>query len=98
METRSESTLRPSRRIGLAVIGLYACALMHSGAFAQIGGSGWSSATVSYKVQWPYNVAQDTRLWYRNNLYHCPTYSNGAPCEQGSTTLPRTEMRFNPDF
>jgi len=65
---------------------------------AQIGGSGWSAEPVSFNVQWPYNVAEDTRYWFTNNIYHCQAFTNDAPFEEGSTTLPRTEQRFNPDY
>jgi hypothetical protein len=66
--------------------------------FGQIGGSGWSPAPVTFNVQWPYNVAQNTRYWFTNNIYHCLVYSNDVPFKVGSTTLPRTEQRFTPDY
>jgi len=65
---------------------------------AQIGGTGWSSQTVSFNVQWPYATNESSRYFFTNNIYHCLTYSNDSSFEEGSTTLPRTEMRFNPDF
>jgi hypothetical protein len=89
--------MKLNRITQMAAAGALGCVLTLT-ARAQIGGSGWSSQTVAYKVQWPYNVAEDTRFWFTNNIYHCLVYSNDAPFEQGSTTLPRTEMRFNPDF
>jgi hypothetical protein len=98
MEATPDRFVRPFRLIAFSGVAFCASLLMPVAARAQIGGSGWSSATVSYKVQWPYNVAEDTRFWATNNIYHCLVYSNDAPFEQGSTTLPRTEMRFEPDF
>jgi hypothetical protein len=81
-----------------SAIGLLALALSAAGAFSQIGGSGWHSLPVAFNVQWPYNVPENTRYWFTNNIYHCLVYSNDAPFKTGSTTLPRTEQRFNPDY
>ncbi|HTX21601.1 MAG TPA: polysaccharide lyase family 7 protein, partial [Candidatus Aquilonibacter sp.] len=67
-------------------------------ASAQIGGTGWKTQTVSFNVQKPYNTNEDLRYWFTNNIYHCMVYSNDQPFSEGNTTLPRTEMRFNPDF
>ncbi|HUB65875.1 MAG TPA: RICIN domain-containing protein [Candidatus Methylacidiphilales bacterium] len=67
-------------------------------ASAQIGGSGWSSQSISYNVQKPYNVSTSSRFTDSNGVYHCWVYSTDASFQDGSTTLPRTEMRFNPDF
>jgi hypothetical protein len=78
---------------GVVVYGLFTLA-----AFGQIGGSGWSPAPVTFNVQWPYNVPQNTRYWFTNNIYHCLVYSNDVPFKVGSTTLPRTEQRFTPDY
>jgi hypothetical protein len=74
------------------------CALLPSAVLAQIGGTGWSSQSISYNVQWPTNAQEDQRFWHTNNIYHCLTYSNDGAFSIGNTTLPRTEMRFNPDF
>jgi hypothetical protein len=73
-------------------------ALWAVGAAAQIGGTGWSSIPLNFKVQWPYNVPENTRYWFTNNIYHCLVYSNDVPFEQNNTTLPRTEQRYNPDY
>ena len=78
---------------GVVVYGLFTLA-----ALGQIGGSGWSPAPVTFNVQWPYNVPQNTRYWFTNNIYHCLVYSNDVPFKAGSTTLPRTEQRFTPDY
>jgi hypothetical protein len=72
--------------------------LLAMSASAQIGGSGWSPETVSFNVQWPYNVSESSRYTYSGGVYHMLVYSNDAPFEKGSTTLPRTEQRFNPDY
>lgn len=67
-------------------------------AHAQIGGTGWKSQTLNFKIQWPYTTNEGSRYWFTNNIYHCLVYSNDSPFQAGSTTLPRTEQRFNPDY
>jgi hypothetical protein len=62
------------------------------------GQNGWSSAPVNFKVQWPYNVSESSRYTYSGGVYHLWVYNTDAPFEQGSTTKPRTEQRFNPDY
>ena len=47
-------------------------------ALAQIGGTGWSPSTVSFKIQWPTNAAESTRYFVTNEplaTYHCLVYS-----------------------
>jgi hypothetical protein len=65
---------------------------------AQIGGSGWGAAPVTFNVQWPYNVPESSRYTLSNGVYHCLVYSNDAPFKAGNTTMPRTEQRFTPDY
>jgi len=79
------------------VFGFFACAFSFV-ASAQIGGSGWTSQSVSFNVQWPYNLSESSRYTLTNGVYHMWVFSNDAPFEQGSSTLPRTEQRFNPDY
>jgi len=69
-------------------------------AHAQIGGSGWTQITPTFNVQWPYNVAESSRYTYdpATGIYHMWVFSNDAPFKLGSTTLPRTEQRFTPDY
>ncbi|HUA65721.1 MAG TPA: autotransporter-associated beta strand repeat-containing protein [Alphaproteobacteria bacterium] len=62
------------------------------------GGIGWSSYPVKFNIQWPTNVAEDQRYWFTNNIYHCQVFSNDGAFEAGSTTLPRTEQRFESDY
>jgi hypothetical protein len=62
------------------------------------GGIGWAPYPVSFKIQWPTNAAEDQRYWFTNNIYHCEVFSNDGAFEAGSTTLPRTEQRFEPDY
>jgi hypothetical protein len=65
---------------------------------AQIGGSHWTPQSVQFKVQWPFNVAESSRYTNTNGVYHMWAFSNDEPFERGSTTLPRTEQRFTPDY
>ena len=62
------------------------------------GGIGWKAFPVSFNVQWPTNADEDQRYWFTNNIYHCEVFSNDGAFEAGNTTLPRTEMRFKPDY
>lgn len=62
------------------------------------GGTGWASFPVKFKIQWPTNAAEDQRYWFTNNIYHCEVFSNDGAFSVGSTTLPRTEQRFEPDY
>jgi len=66
--------------------------------FAQIGGTGWTPKTASFKVQSPTNAALSERYWFTNNTYHFFTYSNDGAFAVGNTTLPRTEHRYLPDY
>lgn len=68
---------------------------------AQIGGTGWSKAAVTFKIQWPTNTAENTRYFATNMplpTYHCLLYSNDGAFAVGNTTKPRTEQRFEPDY
>lgn len=67
-------------------------------ASAQIGGTGWTPKTPSFKIQSPTNAPQSERYWFTNKTYHFLTYSNDGAFAVGNTTLPRTEHRYNPDY
>jgi hypothetical protein len=62
------------------------------------GGTGWAPYTVKFNIQWPTNAAENQRYWFTNNIYHCQVFSNDGSFSVGSTTLPRTEQRFEPDY
>src|SRR5271154_4989701 len=62
------------------------------------GQNGWSSAPVNFKVQWPYNLSESSRYTLTNGVYHLWVFSTDQPFEQGSTTKPRTEQRYNPVY
>jgi hypothetical protein len=67
-------------------------------ALAQIGGTGWTPLSVTFKIQSPTNAPQSQRYFFTNNIFHCLTYSNDGAFSVGDTTLPRTEQRFEPDY
>ena len=81
-----------------ALLGFSAYALLPLAAPAQIGGSGWSSQSVTFNVQWPYNLSESSRYTYSSGVYHLWVYSTDKPFSSGSSTLPRTEQRFTPDY
>ena len=85
------------RKLAFLILGAL-CGLPAINASAQIGGSRWTAAPVTFNVQWPYNVPQSSRYTLSNGVYHCLVYSNDAPFKASSTTLPRTEQRFTPDY
>jgi len=77
--------------------------LLATGLYAQSpqplgGGIGWAPLPVSFHVQWPTNVSEGDRYWATNNIYHCEVFSTDGAFSVGSTTLPRTEQRFEPDY
>ncbi len=80
----------------IAVLLAYAACILS--ASAQIGGTGWTPKTPTFKIQSPTNAPQSTRYWFTNNTYHFLTYSNDGAFAVGNTTLPRTEHRYNPDY
>jgi hypothetical protein len=89
------SVTRISKSPIVVLLALAAFALPVS---AQIGGTGWTSKTPSFKVQSPTNASLSDRYWFTNNTYHFLTYSNDGAFSVGNTTLPRTEHRYNPDY
>lgn len=80
-----------------AVFGLSVCTLWPAVVFAQLGGSGWTSQLVTFKVQSPTNASRDARYFFTNNIYHFLTCNSDASFSPGNRTKPRTEQRF-PDY
>ena len=81
-----------------AAIGFSICVLFSLSTTAQIGGSGWKPLAVKFNVQSPTNAPQSSRYFFTNNIFHCLTFSNDGAFAVGSTTDPRTEQRFTPDY
>ncbi len=66
---------------------------------AQIGGGGWTLQNpLSFHVQWPYNEPEGSNYTVANGVYHMLIYNTNASFESTSTTLPRSEQRFDPDY
>ena len=86
------------RPLKTPTVGLIFFATFVLAASAQIGGTGWTSKALNFKIQSPTNVSQSLRYWFTNNTYHCLTYSNDGAFSVGNTTLPRTEHRYNSDY
>lgn len=86
------------KTIRFPAVGLLFFALFCLSASAQIGGTGWKSLTVNFKIQSPTNAPQSARYFFTNNIFHCLTFSNDGAFSAGNTTKPRTEQRFNPDY
>lgn len=63
-----------------------------------MGGTGWVSYPVTFKVQSPTNAAVTERYWFTNDIYHFEVYSNDGAFTPGNRTKPRTEQRFLPDY
>jgi hypothetical protein len=90
-----------SRPLKVIAASVFILAFLALPAAAQIGGSGWKPYTVTFKIQWPYLTNEASRYFSTNEplpTYHCLVYSNDSTFQAGSTTLPRTEQRFEPDY
>lgn len=88
----------PLNRLLKLLMLMLALATFSSAGYAQIGGSNWTEQPVNFKVQWPYNLSESSRYSYSDGVYHMWVYSTDKPFKEGSSTLPRTEQRFNPDY
>lgn len=99
MQLRHASSLISKRRIMTTILAAMFMAIPGKG-IAQIGGSDWTVQTPDFKVQWPYNLPEGSRYTYdpSTGIYHLWVDSSDEPFRQGSTTLPRTEQRFLPDY
>src|SRR5580698_2152614 len=96
--TKRASAFRPFKTAAAVLLSFMLLTLTTC---AQIGGSGWKSATVKFNIQWPYATNESSRYFVTNEplpTYHCLVYSNDSSFSAGSTTLPRTEQRFTPDY
>ena len=78
-------------------LGAFLVAAMFRTASAQIGGTGWVALPLNFKIQWPYNLPEDSRYWFTNGIYHCEVHRGDLPFVPGNHTRPRTEQRF-PDY
>jgi len=60
--------------------------------------SGWTPDKMDFKIQVPYDQSRDNRYSLSNGVYHLWVYAADKPFSAGNKTLPRSEMRFLPDF
>ncbi len=77
---------------------LVALAGLTAVSYAQIGGSNWTAQTPDFNVQSPYNLPVSDRYTDTDGVYHMWVFTTDEPFEEGNTTLPRTEQRFEPDY
>jgi hypothetical protein len=81
------------KRFFAAALGIVTASLFIGVAF---GGptTGFHLISDSYSVQKPYNLNVSDRFSVANGVYTCWVFGNDQPFSQGSTTGPRTEMRW----
>jgi len=89
-----EGWLEVVKRCFVALFGMLSCLTVQ----AQIGGTNWTPAPVTFNVQWPTNALENERYCFTNGIYHFLTCSNDGAFSVGNTTRPRTEQRFKPDY
>ena len=77
-------------KTAVVVLGTIVLAMANAGAQT----SGFQIIPDSYSVQHPYNLPVSDRFSANNGVYTCWVYGTDAPLKQGSTTGPRTEMRW----
>lgn len=90
--------MKPITRNILFKSALATFCVMATAVHAQIGGTGWVPAPVTFHVQWPYNTNKNSRYTFTNNVYHFLVYNDDKPFKAGNSTKPRTEQRFIPDY
>jgi hypothetical protein len=80
---------------------LLACALTPV-AFADTNStpltSGWTPDNLQFKIQIPYDQKQNNRYSFLDGVHHLWVYDADKPFAAGNKTLPRSEMRFRPDY
>jgi len=77
------------------VVILSLCSLLFSSTLTQADPTaGFNQISDSYSVQKPYNLPVSARFTADNGVYTCWVYGTDKPFSEGSTTGPRTEMRW----
>jgi hypothetical protein len=94
----------PSRRTVLAAGGLLAGGAVGalvpstSSAAAASPTDGWSRTSFTYSLQKPWNLAASDRYSYSGGVHRMWVYSTDEPMSQGSSTDPRTELRWKQEY
>jgi hypothetical protein len=94
----------PSRRTVLAAGGLLAGGAVGalvpstSSAAAASPTDGWSRTSFTYSLQKPWNLAASDRNSYSGGVRRMWVYSTDEPMPQGSSTDPRTELRWKQEY
>jgi Alginate lyase len=60
--------------------------------------AGWTPAPLNFKVQVPYNLNKSDRYSFADDIYHLWVFSDDMSIGKNNKTLPRSEMRFDPDY
>ena len=58
----------------------------------------WQPDVLNYKVQWPYDQSRASRYTFTEGVHHLWVFNQDQPFARGNRTLPRSELRFNPDY
>jgi len=53
---------------------------------------------MDYKIQVPYDQSRSNRYSFSDEVHHLWVYNTDKPFAAGNKTLPRSEMRFMPDY
>lgn len=59
---------------------------------------GWTKAEYTYYVQKPWNLREGARYRLTDGVHKTWVYDTDQPFEEGSSTDPRTELRFNEEY
>ena len=59
---------------------------------------GWTQKSWTYSIHKPYNLNVSDRFKYSGGVWYTWVYATDKPLSSGSTTEPRTEMRWNNDY
>ena len=59
---------------------------------------GWTTKSWTYTIHKPYNLSVGSRFTYSGGVWTMWVNLTDAPFESGSSTLPRTEMRWNNNY
>ena len=60
--------------------------------------SGWTQISFTYRIHKPWNLSISDRFSYSNGTWRLWVYSSDESHQQGNTTAPRTEMRWDNDY